>query len=129
MLWENPWGIGIGEKAFSGVYHVYAVSGIETAPHTHQIFLQLVSETGILGAVAFAVLLGLLCLLLFKGLQSSQRNEYAVGLGAFCGILGSVVMGFFDHIWYHNGLLGLFWIVFAMSRVNVGGEENYGTAS
>ena len=42
-------GIGIGEGAFAEVYPFYALSGIETAPHSHSLYLQILTELGIFG--------------------------------------------------------------------------------
>ena len=123
MLKSNTWGIGIGEQAFSAGYLPYAVSGTETAAHSHQIFLQLFCEVGFVGVLVFVLLLLLIFLLLFQGGQEKRSNERrCAGIGGFCGILGAIVMGLFDHIWYHNGLFCLFWVVLAITRTNVGRE-------
>ncbi|MBQ8402263.1 MAG: O-antigen ligase family protein, partial [Clostridia bacterium] len=53
-------GIGIGESAWFRVYPKYAYMGVETAPHSHNLFLQIWLETGICGLAVFILILFLL---------------------------------------------------------------------
>lgn len=53
-------GIGIGESAWFRVYPKYAYMGVETAPHAHNLFLQIWLETGICGLIVFVLILFLL---------------------------------------------------------------------
>lgn len=106
-------------------YLPYAVSGTETAMHTHQIFFQIWSEIGVIGCLVFIFLLALLFLLHVKGMKEPKETVGQAGLGGFYGLVGVLIMGLFDDIWYHNGLFCLFWVVFAMTRTNVGKEARY----
>ena len=113
MISQHPWGVGIGERAFGSIYPHFAVSGTENVMHTHQIFLQLLTEVGISGLVMFLLILVCLFLSVLYGathLEASARGEL---LGGGCGILGVLVMGLFDHVSYHRGMLALFWILAA----------------
>lgn len=53
-------GIGVGESAWFRVYPKYAYMGVETAPHAHNLFLQIWLETGICGLIVFVLILFLL---------------------------------------------------------------------
>jgi len=53
-------GIGIGEGAWDRVYPLYAFMGVEAAPHSHNLFLQIWLETGIFGLMVFLLVLFLL---------------------------------------------------------------------
>ena len=53
-------GIGIGEGAWFRVYPAYAYQGIEVAPHSHNLFLQIWLECGIVGILIFLLFLFLL---------------------------------------------------------------------
>ena len=53
-------GIGIGEKAWYRVYPAYAYQGVEVAPHSHNLFLQIWIETGLFGILIFLFFLFLL---------------------------------------------------------------------
>lgn len=53
-------GIGIGEAAWSTVYPRYSLAAIETAPHAHNLYLQVWVEMGIVGLALLLIFLFLL---------------------------------------------------------------------
>lgn len=53
-------GIGIGEGAWDRVYPMYTYLGVETAPHSHNLYLQIWLETGICGLLIFIAVLFML---------------------------------------------------------------------
>lgn len=114
MLKEHPWGIGLGQNAFSSYYPRYALSGIETVVHTHRLDLQILSELGLSGMIIFAVLLLFFLCALCKGCRILEGRERGEFLGAGCAVIGALIMGCFDHIWYQKSLFFLFWTVFAL---------------
>ncbi|MBR4960040.1 MAG: O-antigen ligase family protein [Clostridia bacterium] len=66
MIRDFGWtGIGIGEEAWDRVYPLYAYQGVEAAPHSHNLFLQIWLETGICGLALFLVVLFMLCQSMF----------------------------------------------------------------
>lgn len=111
MLGEHPFGIGVGESAFHRIYPQYAVSGIETVMHAHQVFLQLAAEVGVAGTVLFAFIL-LLGIAKGIGKRASFGGAYA--------LCGATVMGMFDHLWYEAGMIALLFVIAALA---VGEEE------
>ncbi len=54
-------GIGIGEAAWGTVYPRYALAAIETAPHSHNLYLQVFLESGLAGILTLLAFLFLLC--------------------------------------------------------------------
>lgn len=53
-------GIGIGEGAWRRLYPLYSYLGVEAAPHSHNLYLQIWLELGIVGLLVFVVFLFLL---------------------------------------------------------------------
>ena len=106
MIAEHPFGIGVGESAFRAVYPQYAVSGIETVMHAHQILLQLALEMGIGGVLVFGAAM-LSCIA--RGLGNRSTASFAAAL---CGAL---TMGCFDHLWYEKTLIALIFILAALT--------------
>jgi len=105
-------GIGIGEGAFKEVYPAYSLSGIETAPHSHNLFLQINVEVGIIGVLLFCFILFLFAQKCFSYLRYvSLKNTKTYALGAFCSILAIAVQGLTDYSWYNYRIFLLFWIV------------------
>lgn len=112
MIGEHPFGIGVGESAFRTVYPRYAVSGIESVMHAHQMLLQLTAEMGLVGLLTFAAAI---LLLVVRGLGGRGTRGAAVAL---CGAL---VMGVFDHLWYAKGMIA---ILFVIASFTAEGEGN-----
>ncbi len=108
MIAEHPYGIGIGEEAFRAVYPRYALPGIETVMHAHNLLLQTVSEVGIVGGIL------LLCGVLLSVLKGFGRRRASGAPYALCGV---AVMGMFDHLWYAPGMILIFFSLLAFSLV------------
>lgn len=113
-------GVGVGERAFCAVYADYALSGIETAVHSHSLYLQLVCSLGVMGLVVFA--LGLLLWLqrTLEWLRRAPKGAPAcVVLGGLAGIVALLVMGAFDHVWYNYRIYMLFWSVMGLVTAQI----------
>ena len=107
MIREHPFGIGVGSRAFLSVYPDYAVSGTETVMHAHHLLLEITAEMGVWGAVLFCLLLSLF---LLRALAEGEES------GAGVAIVGAMIMGIFDHLWYSPGLIALFFFILAMTK-------------
>lgn len=119
MLSSHPFGIGVGEPAFAAVYPRYAVSGTESVPHAHNLFLQITAELGIGGILCFmGVLICFIVMVLAHMKCFFEREETGLILGGFCAVAGCLVMGLFDYVWYHKGLFWFFWAMVAMTVSN-----------
>lgn len=105
-------GIGVGNTAFAAIFPQYALSGSEAADHTHSLYLQLVTELGVMGGV---------CILLFAALLFSSMLSHkklfrhdpmrTLHMGVFAALLGALVMGLGDDIFYSPRLFCLFFIL------------------
>lgn len=107
-------GVGLGTKAFSGIYSAYAYNGI-IAPHPHNLYLNIISETGITGLIGFAWVSVL-------GVRSSistaiKGNVFNRHLGAAlaAAFTGFFVQGIFDNVFYNYRIVLMFWIFIALS--------------
>ncbi|MBQ8837171.1 MAG: O-antigen ligase family protein [Clostridia bacterium] len=111
-------GVGVGEEAFGVVYPYYAFSGIESAPHAHNLFLQLFIQHGIFGFIVFAALL--LCFFqcgFSLAKCGADREIRLIGCGAFCGVLAALVQGMTDYVWYNYRVFFVFWIMMGFVAV------------
>lgn len=58
MIGDNPIsGIGVGEGAWDQIYPLYTYMGVEAAPHSHNLYLQIWLELGLTGILAFVLFL------------------------------------------------------------------------
>ncbi len=109
-------GIGIGVEVFGEVYPQYSLSGIESAPHSHNLYLQILVECGILGLILFALVLFTFVRHNFtfyaKPLPAKPRIRTAA---LFCGILAVLAQGMTDYIWYNYRVYLVFWLLFGLT--------------
>lgn len=110
-------GVGIGSDAFSTIYPKYALAGANFALHSHNLFLQILVESGICGIVSF------LCLMLafvknnFSALVYHKRDtlDQALCLAMTAGVLGFLFQGLTDNVWYNYKMVLIFWIMLALA--------------
>ncbi len=114
---DSLWGgYGYGNSAFRNVYPSYAIAGIEAAEHTHSLFLQIIFAMGIVGLIAFVIVM-----LLFaqKNLEyftrKDAKSESGIPSAAFGAVVAALVMGLFDNVWYNSRVLFLFFAVMGIA--------------
>ncbi len=117
-------GIGIGQEAYKSVYPVYALSGADFALHSHNLYLQVWVEMGIIGITSlFAVILMFVKQVFSKKVMINRKTDtnakIVIALGA--SLLGFLLQGLTDYVWYNYKILMIFWIVVALgiSGVNL----------
>ncbi len=133
--WKGSWnliqeyfmgGIGYGTSAYQTVYPQFAYAGIEAAEHSHSLFLQIFIGLGIGGLLSFFCILFLAAQMNFEYLKQSQNVRAKIFvIACMCSIIGALVMGLFDFIWYNYRIFFLFWAVLglACACIRVGRAE------
>lgn len=109
-----PTGIGIGTASFSKVYPYYALSGIETAPHSHNLYLQITTEIGIVGLIVFVAAMFFFAQGAFTLNLNEQRKAKHMSSAVFCGILAVLAQGMTDYIWYNYRVFFMFWLMLGL---------------
>ena len=105
------------EDAFNAVYPFYAYSAI-TAPHPHNLYLVIMTETGIVGTVAFVLIILLYYKKLFGVIRYSEdKNLKLISSGLVAAMSGFLLQGMFDNVWYNYRVFLLFWIYIALGAV------------
>lgn len=105
LIGAHPWGIGVGEHAFCALYPRYALPGIESVMHAHNVYLQLTLELGLVGLILF---LAPIAVALLRALRRTSHS------GAALALVGVLCMGAFDHLWYFRPLAALLFTVLAL---------------
>ncbi len=113
-------GIGVGTGAFSKVYPSYALSGIEAAPHSHNLYFQIFLELGIFGFIAFlAVLFLAVSKCCSNLLKTRHRETRLVSTAALVGTLAILVQGLTDYVWYNYRVFLFFWVIIGVMSASV----------
>lgn len=104
-------GIGPGQGAFMKVYPVYAYSAI-SAPHSHNLFLQIACDTGISGLLLFAAII----YQYFKNMVSSLRRKgdsegRIFIIAGITSVLGFLAQSMTDYSFYNYRVMLIFWVV------------------
>lgn len=123
-------GIGMGQKAFTQVYPFYSYNGI-VAPHSHNLFLQILVESGIAGIAVFLIIAVLFLRRVMTGYQAGGKGDSlsTVMTALSAGICGFLLQGMFDNCFYNYRVMLVFWCVLAMGRACVyAAEQKRGSA-
>ncbi|MCD5410537.1 MAG: O-antigen ligase family protein [Clostridiales bacterium] len=119
-------GVGLGLEAFSYQYQ-YFVFGSALAVHSHNLFLQLASETGVLGLIAFFVfLLALWKWAILSIPRMPCRKNVIFTYGLLAAMAGHILHGMVEHVWFDPRILFFFWVIIGLviSSVEIGVETN-----
>lgn len=114
-------GIGMGEEAFKSVYPFYSYNGI-VAPHSHNLFLQILVESGAVGIILFLVILVFFFKRIMTGYQIGGGKGKALPTmmtALAAGVFGFLVQGMFDNCFYNYRVMLIFWQVIAMAVATV----------
>lgn len=108
-------GIGMGEAAFNSVYPFYSYSAI-AAPHSHNLYLQLISESGI---CALALFIAVMIVFLRKMTIVHRRGENTsfnsmMSTAIISGLLGFLLQSMFDYTFYNYRVMAMFFMFLAM---------------
>ncbi|MBE5039196.1 O-antigen ligase family protein [Ructibacterium gallinarum] len=110
-------GIGMGSEAFTEIYPFYAYNGI-VAPHSHNLFLQILVESGIGGILVFLLILLFFLKKMMTGYQAgggkgAPLSTLICALSA--GVCGFLLQGMFDNCFYNYRVLLIFWYVIGIA--------------
>lgn len=108
-------GIGMGEAAFNSVYPFYSYNAI-VAPHSHNIYLQLISESGICALVLFIIVM----VVFLKKMHVVYRRKHKTSIDSMmalaigCAVIGFLLQGMFDYVFYNYRVMAMFFMLLAM---------------
>lgn len=107
-------GIGLGITSFNTIYPIYSYNNI-SAPHSHNLYLQLVVEFGIVGLIVF---LGMLYNFYKEMIISICKKRNILTSSLIAGVSGFMLQSMFDHTWYNYRVVLIFWIIIAFGLVS-----------
>lgn len=117
MIRKRPiLGIGPGNVAFNKIYPLFQRPNY-TALSAYSIYLETLVETGVVG---FASLMWLLALIFqqtwvqFRKLRQLQSQDVWWLVGAIASIIGMLIHGFVDTVWYRPEINTLWWLTVAI---------------
>lgn len=109
-------GIGPGNKAFNLIYPLYQRSGY-SALGTYSVPLEIMVETGIIGVVCYGWLIFTVLIQAWIALNRLRSDRDANGLwiiAAIAALVGMLVHGLVDTVWYRPQVQLLWWLAIAI---------------
>ncbi len=103
-------GVGIGDTAFKSVYESVAMTAVEDAPHAHNLFLQIMCESGVLGLLVLCILFVLLFRTAASAVHRSTGKEKWLRLSLAAAWFALLIQGLTDYIFYNNNLFAIMMI-------------------
>lgn len=112
-------GIGIGTQAFNRIYPLYAFSGV-IAPHSHNLYLQIIVENGIAGILVFlSIMVAYYKMCISQIIITKDRLLKGIITGLAAGMFGYLVQGMFDNVWYNYRVFLLFFVILGITAACV----------
>ena len=109
-------GIGVGVEAFKLVYPEYSLAGIESAPHSHNLYLQICVELGAVGLAVFLLAMFFFLQHCFTAIKKADEKYIKLlAAGGLCAVTGFLVNGFTDYVWYNYRVYLIFWLVISIT--------------
>lgn len=112
-------GIGVGEEAFSEEFLEYAEDSV-TAPHSHNLLLEIGCEIGVFALIFFTYLL--IIRVRHRATYAKYvRNSSVDNLSTLSGtaLFALLIFGMTDYIWYSSSNYYLFWVVFGIGSATL----------
>lgn len=113
VIRDYPW-TGIGWRNLPGLYESYKPAQANISHFSHNVFLQIMAETGILGLLGF---LGIVLTFLRNGLRSLKEGELQQKLlhtGIFCAGCAFLLHNLIDLSFYYNQAAFHWWIILGL---------------
>jgi len=112
---KDYWSIGIGPgtAVFKQIYPLYMASGFD-ALAAYNIFLEVMVEFGIFGIIIFLWLVLSYLKQAVKNMNLKENFVKILNAGCFAGILGLMLHGMVDTVFYRPQVQILFWFLLAI---------------
>lgn len=107
-------GIGPGIDAFNLVYPAYAFNSI-SAPHSHNLFLQIICDAGVIGFAIFVAVIYQYYKASFASLKKEKDKKARVyNIAGASAVTAFMVQSMTDYTFYNYRVMFLFWAVLAV---------------
>ena len=101
-------GVGYGSEAFNTIYPTYAMHGVY-AQHAHNLFLQILCDSGIVGLLVFLGLIVSFYRMMLTAIRhTSDSSARVLQIGGVSAVSGFLVQSLTDYTFYNYRVMLLF---------------------
>ncbi|MBE5821937.1 MAG: hypothetical protein E7311_05055 [Clostridiales bacterium] len=101
--------LGQGKDVFNRIYPMFAYNE-SMAEHSHNLYLQIIIETGICGILTFVFMIYRFYQYIFNGIKNTMNFSNKVYLIGFVSAMsGFLIQSIFDNSWYNYRVVLIFW--------------------
>ena len=118
-MFKDNWllGIGLGNKNFREIYGLYMKTGFD-ALSAYNIYLETAVESGIFALISFVAFLILMLKSAYKFIVTENNIfDILAVAAAFAAIVGLLIHGFVDTVFFRPQIHFIFWTMAAIIRV------------
>ena len=118
-------GVGPGVAAYNRIYPIYGYNAVN-APHSHNLFLQIICDAGVFALVIFVMLLFSYVRELATAIKRNTNRELNIfRIAALSAMAGFVLQGMTDYSFYNYRVTLTFWCVIglAIALTRIGKEQ------
>jgi O-antigen ligase len=119
-------GVGYGRGRLKEALRPYLKGTIlEDSPvlHTHNVYVELFAETGLVGLLAYLWLLGHTLLRLRRAARRRERSERLLGFALSASWIAAIVTGLGDIPFYHHETRIFFFTLLALAHMDAAGVD------
>ncbi|MCL1819795.1 MAG: O-antigen ligase family protein [Oscillospiraceae bacterium] len=119
-------GTGLGTEnvrmAIRNYYPEWELPTWAITAHAHNVYMQTLTEMGIYGTIALVGVMLSFFVFCIRSIKNNPREKYIVAAG-FGSIVGMLIIGVVEHIWFYPRVMLMFWIIIGLT-VAAGRLEN-----
>jgi len=117
-MFKDNWllGIGCGNQNFREIYGLYMRTGFD-ALSAYNIYLETAVESGIFALIAFVSFLGINIIRACKYIFKEKKEETVFVTAALLSIIGMLIHGIVDTVFFRPQIQFTFWIMIGILRV------------
>jgi O-antigen ligase len=109
-------GLGQGIEAYNVIYPYYAFNAV-VAPHSHNLYLQIFVETGIIGLLAFIILLAWFFRSQARFMRRTvEMRDKIISAAMVSAVIGFLFQGIFDYVFYNYRVMLVFFLFLGLAH-------------
>jgi putative inorganic carbon (HCO3(-)) transporter len=116
-IWEDAWQVFNEDPVFGIGFNTYAYMGrVGGYTDTHNYYLKILFETGLVGLLIFLWLLRAACKMSWRLFRVAKDPIIsALGCGLFAMLIGAAVVNFFGDRWTYLQVNGFLWVLLGLA--------------